>query len=256
MTARVGQSGRTLWKHTLLNAVIGGEMGAFNYLGAGRSYTMLDLCAGDGRPADASGESSPGILLRHRDLARRNGSDVRVVLVERNASTFATLEQEHPGADHLIHGDSREPGTVPVLWRPSDYVFVHNDPNSIADFALAPELVAALPRFTTTLSTLGCNVGGLKRLPLSERQGWYEHVNTVTRTMGYWHDAMLVRVDRDDAQWAYLLTWPAKWRHRANLRVAAAFRGVEVDVAWARQEPHLFAAVCDLLFLQKKERSA
>lgn len=259
----VGRSDtRTPGKHALLDKVLGREAGVVSRTPPFKSspWVVVDLCAGDGRDDQASGTCSPRIMLRHASWLRRQGNRAHVLLIERNDSTYDILRDNvRVGADdRIICADSREPGTVPLgLWTRNSAVFVHNDPNSIKDFALSGNLIANLPRHTTTLSTLGCNVGGLKRLDPAERRAWFDHVQRVITMMPSNHDALLIALNGDDAQWAYLLTGPAVWRNRYESDVAKAFDWHKgVSHSWFRTEPGGFNRMCDELFLTRTERSA
>lgn len=259
----VGQSpDRTPGKHALLNQLLGREVGAYqhSFLRHHPRY-HIDLCAGDGHPTDSSHTSSPTIFQDHTTYLRQKMVRVDLVLIEKAANTFGALQantQPHPHTT-LVHGDSRDPGVVPRFpANPNTSVFIHNDPNSIHHFALTPELVDRLPKHTTVLCTLGCNVGSLKRLPEEDRAGWYHHVNTVTGMMAKHHDALLIALNNDASQWAYLITGPTKWQNRYRKDADRAFAKWSKGITYYqyRTQRHQFDDLCDQLFRTKAERQA
>lgn len=139
-------------------------------------------------------------------------------------------------------------------------VFIYNDPNHIEDWCLTPQILASAPKFTTSLSTLGCNVGGMKRLDLDKRELWFDRINMVTKSIVQpWHDACLLSVGGAD-QWAYLITAPAKWRDQITsdcLAAASKMEGREADpqIAWFKQDPSAFLSLQKYLFLTKAENA-
>jgi hypothetical protein len=259
---KVGRSdSRTPGKHHLLNRILGREAGAMAHTNIlVDPWVVIDLCAGDGRPDDASGTCSPTIIAKHASYRRDRNGQVKVVLIERTKATHDALrENVEPHADTtILQADAREPWIVPTLWRENSPVFIHNDPNNINDFALSDNLVRRLPAFTTTLSTLGCNVGGLKRLDPAERQLWFDHARRVIQLMPRHHDGLMIALNGDDAQWAYLLTGPSKWRTQYEEDVNKAFarwpKGVTCK--WFKDDPGGFDKMCSELFLTRTERAS
>jgi hypothetical protein len=262
----VGHSKRTPFKHHLLNALVGRENGVF-YRGVGLPPGMdpsviarVDLCAGDGQPDLLSQTSSPAILSKHRLWARQRGLNVFDIYVERNRSTYDALVDTgvvNAEGVMVLNGNSSVPDTIPKVWAARNPLFIHNDPNTMAAWPLVDDVADAMwTEFTTTLSTLGCNAGGVKRLPWEVREAWFDHVLTVVKRMSRRHDALIVRLIDDDAQFAWLLTGPATWRARYDADVAKAFtpwqRGV--DTAWVGRSPDAFRDICNALFLTRSER--
>lgn len=260
----VGRSdSRTPGKHNLLNKLLGREAGMIRHADfLSDPWVIIDLCAGDGRNDDASGTCSPTIILRHATHHReKNHGRVGTIFLERSRATFDVLVKNvgfHPD-NHCIHADARDPWVVPTYWAEKSPVFVHNDPNNINGFALSDNLVSRLPRYTTTLSTLGCNVGGLKRLERSERQLWFEHVGRIVQLMPGHHDGVLIALNGDDSQWAYLLTGPAIWRDRYANDVDSAFKDWPKGITrrWFRDDRVGFNELCaDLFFTRTEKKSA
>ena len=275
--AMVGKSGVTPCKHDLLNKLLGREVGTLtrNSLGIA-SYNIVDLTAGDGVPYENKFTlgCSPGIILKHAHFlaskANPGSMRARVLLIEKQDLTFESLtanvkrgmgdlhQQPLPNWLNvdLQHSDAKQfkfPAGV-------DAAFLYNDPNHIEDWCLTAEMLASAPRFTTSLSTLGCNVGGMKRLDLDRRELWFERINLVTASIVQpWHDACLLSVGGAD-QWAYLITAPAKWRDRITadcLAAASKMQGREADpqVAWFKQDPAAFLSLQKYLFLTKAENA-
>ena len=265
----VGQSQeRTLGKHLLLNKVLGRLTGAFTRLNFLKSpFVFIDLCAGDGNPSFFSGYSSPEIIQKHAEFLRKTYGDKAavVILVEQDKATFDRLKQSpHAQKAYLIQGNSRSPEVIQQIQEilgdrgvsSSSPCFVHNDPNKFSDFALTPELLALLPRYTTSLTTMGCNVGGLKRLGLSERKNWFAHVDLIVNHVKQvnCHNAYLNSLHGDKSQWAYLVTCPKKWMLNTEKDVQTSFKYWEkgLKTAWL-SDSQKFNELIDFLFLTKKE---
>lgn len=222
---------------------------------------------------------SPGIYLRHVHhwaTAQDRPFPLRAILAEKQAGTFGKLItamdsyllsrewQKISDATWWLNGSTVEarhqdaceiqaPGRFS-----SQAAHVYCDPNHIEDWALTPEFLAECPKFTTSVTTLGCNVGGLKRIPLGSREAWYERVDTITSfIIQGWHDACLFSVG-GPSQWAYLITAPAVWRDEITdscLKASARMEGATASpqVAWLKADPDLYRSLQDYLFLTKEE---
>ena len=119
-------------------------------------------------------------------------------------------------------------------------------------------LKTSAPKMTLIFSTLGCNVGGLKRLPREDRELWYGHVVDQLHLLQPWHDSLLVKLEGDKAQWAYLVNCPIAtgWPAALMRSFKAAFKdtGHDLRMAWKKGEPEKFQEILDVLFLTVKER--
>lgn len=265
----VGQSqDRTYGKHKLLNKSLGRLVGAFTKVRFLKPpFFFIDLCAGDGQPSYYSDWSSPQIIDKHAGyLRQRMGEDAAIViLIEKDRTTFDKLQKAFPANKntYLIHGDSKDPLVVSQVGEIikthgnlSSPCFVHNDPNKVADWAITSVLLEVLPRYTTSLTTMGCNVSGLKRLDLESREKWFEHVQVLAQSVKAvkCHDAYLASLRNDKAQWAYLVTAPAKWTQDVVSDVKKAFKDWPhgVEGAWL-SEVDQFVSLIRRLFLTKKE---
>jgi len=251
----VGQSHRTTGKHALQNAINGRENAVAHRIR--RRYLMIDLCAGNGAPSKESGTSSPAIMLKHRDYARqklhRADDQVRVALIEKDYDTYLELKKNHPTADHALYADARDiAALVEPLWDRQTCVFILNDPNNVHQWALTAPWVTRLPRLTTTMSTLGCNVGGLKMLKPEKREEWFHHVGCITATLSDHQDALLISLTSDSNQWAYLISGPERWREEYQRDAEKAFQGHDLETAWASDHKH-FDDLTNRLFRTRKE---
>lgn len=261
----VGKSSRTPFKHWILNSELGRLCGIFKMKAIGKAsnvhakatpFHVVDMCAGDGVESDSK-KSSPSIITHHLSLLSASGVDVKSTFIEKNTYTFQELCRNIDGGEwsEFIHGDSREfafPST-----HKHQAVFVHADPNSIADWPITPEFLASLTDTTTMLATLGCNVGGLKRLAIEDRAGWFEHVRLVVDMMPSYHDALLIALDGDAAQWAYLLQIPLKWLDataNAIQKKGQRLSDYPLSMASVRQSRDEFERMQIRLFLTKEER--
>jgi hypothetical protein len=286
-----GKSGITPCKHFLLNRLLGREVGS---LSRGRlpvkEYLLYDLTAGDGIPYVSAeqphllpdlafGEGcSPGIFLRHIDwLAKRGRIPVSLTGCEKQAITHAELvsntgcwlsanawEELSRGAwckalaqVRYLHANSQE--LQPPLINRDAACFIYNDPNHIEDWSLTPDFVRNCPKFTTSLSTLGCNVGGLKRIEEEKRREWFMRVEVLCESLlKSWHDACLFSVGGAD-QWAYLITAPTKWRDDITAECLQAAKKLEKkitappQVIWRKQDPAAFYELERFLFLTRDE---
>ena len=268
--AIVGKSGVTPCKHDLLNKLLGREVGTLkaNKLGIG-DYLIVDLTAGDGVPytgKEFRKGCSPGIILHHAGyLATQTYVQANVLLLEKQEATFLELvanikSQPDLNCDVLLNVFCRDSKSWGFSESLTDAAFLYNDPNHIEDWCLTPKMLASAPKFTTSLSTLGCNVGGMKRLDLDKRELWFDRINMVTSSIVQsWHDACLLSVGGAD-QWAYLVTAPTKWRDQITsdcLAAASKMEGREADpqIAWFKQDPAAFLALQQYLFLTKAENA-
>lgn len=269
--AIVGKSGVTPCKHDLLNKLLGREVGTLkaNKLGID-DYLIVDLTAGDGVPytgKEFRKGCSPGIILHHSEyLATQTYVQANVFLIEKQEATYLELVANIKNQQSDFKGYA----SLSVSCRDSKFwdfsessaeaAFLYNDPNHIEDWCLTPKMLASAPKFTTSLSTLGCNVGGMKRLDLDKRELWFDRINMVTSSIVQsWHDACLLSVGGAD-QWAYLVTAPTKWRDQITtdcLAAASKMEGREADpqIAWFKQDPAAFLALQQYLFLTKAENA-
>ena len=282
----VGKSGVTPCKHFLLDKLIGRECGVFTNSGFMRSYNIIDLTAGDGVAPDGEfgKRCSPGIALGHINWLNEKCvvADFRYMGIEKQPETYEKLvsncdqriDQSWARSKgesiftaknknctiELINGDSTEI-VYPLFennYGKNDGVFIYNDPNHVNEWCITRDMLKTLPPLTTSLSTLGCNVGGLKRLSRETRQQWFKRVDLVTTFLVKdWHDACLFSLGGAD-QWAYLITAPAKWRDKITTECLNAAKKVEGRVVdpemfWYRQNRDGFKRLQDCLFLTKKE---
>jgi hypothetical protein len=281
-----GHGRRTPAKHQFLDRIAGRFVGCLPYVAPKLGQPLggvhlYDLTAGDGVAYHDEGDwdhaCSPGILARH-GLHDAYPMPITITLFERAVATYDllldNLQAELPklgyaeaGLGHwiardgrtrlsAIHGDGRE-AEFKLGW--GDWAFVNNDPNKIHEFALnSQQLQRATERGANALSftTMGCNPGGLKRLPFEGgRDTWYQHVNGVMSTLGRTQDLLVMAIDRDDAQWGYLAVSARKWWEKDLAMAEKIFgkHGMTVRSAWLRQDPMAFAAIIDRLFLTGRE---
>ena len=97
----IGSSHRTYGKHVLLNKILGREAGVMrNFstnmikMGMIKRYSILDLCAGDGKPTPLSEDSSPLIMRRHKKFLDDHGVPNSLMLFEKNEHTYSILKKE------------------------------------------------------------------------------------------------------------------------------------------------------------------
>lgn len=284
----VGKSKRTPAKHALLTALYGREVGSADRNRDIGELLWLDLTAGDGLPSEIDREwhrsCSPGILAYlarypHRTTGRPQArKPTRVVLYERQVRTFevllGNLAVRLPEFDYVQTADATwtcgpvaltainadgatATANLPTI-RNTTAVMVSNDPNAIVDWAMPPGMPDAIrgrTPWSLGVSTMGCNPAGLKRLDPEIRDGWYDHVGSQVAGLRNHHDLFLAAIERDDAQWAYLVAAPQCWRVDTEACAAKSFasNGMTLRSAWLRTSPVTFREICHVLFKTKKE---
>lgn len=283
----VGRSHRTPAKHELMNRLVGREVGAANHKPDVDNLVWFDLTAGDGVvPAGAEWEKncSPGILAYH---ALRSDKPVTVHLAEKGRETYDALIEQlgehlprlgywHMGdiGGRVIWGDPRTGSGAALIVEHSDgceakldivgsrtAMLVCHDPNGMHQRAMRDGFIAEARHRThlvQVISTMGCNPAGLKRLPIEHRQSWFEFVDTQARGLPGHHDLTLAAIERDDAQWAYLICHAEKWSERVIADYQKSFNKHGMGMVYASRgsEPEKFRALQEHLFLTQKERDS
>lgn len=289
----VGKSWRTYAKHELMRSITGQEIGVANSTGNRMSaidrLVFYDLTAGDGVAPDGVDwlkGCSPGILAH---CAAKSAKPVLILLHEIQANTYGRLLDNLAGPFNLVQlGFERESDSV---WRlddrveiraihgsghaadvsflsDRDAVLVFNDPNAITEWAMRDSFAQEIKDQGTwccrMLSTMGCNPAGLKRLRLGqsldenrvERIDWFGLIDAQQSACPGYRDMLLAAIERDDAQWAYLLSTSQNWRDTTEAVVRSAFKrvGRTAEMAWWRRAPALFEETKLRLFLTRKER--
>lgn len=274
----VGRSWRTPAKHDLLSSMLGQEVGAASRIVDARALAWIDLTAGDAASVDGldwATACSPGILARH---AAKSSKPVEIDLYEIQAATYDRLLTNL--AVHLpkfgytqvnddswqigervalrTHNSSGHSASIDHITR-HHAVFVINDPNAITEWAMRPTFAAEIARVTwlfRTVSTMGCNVAGIKRLPIGERIDWFDTVESQQAALPAHRDLLLASISRDEAQWAYLIGTARKWRATTEKVVNTAFRkiGKGAAMSWFLDDADAFQEEKLRLFLQKPER--
>lgn len=283
MSEAPGKSWRTPAKHQLMDGILGSEVGATHALirtrkGDVRRLVWYDLTAGDGIASDDADSwekgCSPGILARH---AKRSGVPVIVELHEiadanydRLLTSLEThlphLGYEHRAADTwsyrdtvtlVAHNTSGHLARTDFLTS-HDAVFVLNDPNAITTWAMRDSFAEEISKRTwlfRSLSTMGCNAAGLKRLDPNDRLSWFDLVDTQQAALPGYRDLLLAAIHNDKAQWAYLISTSERWRGKTEDVVRTAFRkhGRTVAMSWYRSNPEAFQDTKLRLFLTHPE---
>jgi hypothetical protein len=275
----VGRSWRTPAKHDLVRRILGQEVGAARNLPGARRLVWLDLTAGDAAQVD--GEEwhkacSPGILAYH---ATKSPKPVEIRLHEIQPATYdrlldnlwthlPSLGYEQLDSQVWVHNHdhviltalnmSGKDARVNGIGR-GDAVFVVNDPNAISEWAMRDTFAAEITSRTwlfRSLSTMGCNPGGLKRIDIEARLKWFDAVEEQQAALPDHRDLVIAAIARDDAQWAYMLSTAWQWRSTTEKVIEATFRrfGRTALMSWYRQDTSAFQDTKLRLFLQKTER--
>jgi hypothetical protein len=214
-TKSVGTSSRTPFKHKLLDTLIGKIIGAqcSGRTPCNNNFLAVDLCAGDGADTMGEGSSSPAIIRKHLMDHRGVKLNRSAILYEKDTATFKRLSDRHADCSKmtLINEDSRLMPLSTVHDRGNDSVFIYADPNNIDQLPITPDLMKGLTPYTLFLITLGCNVGGLKRVDLEHRSKWFWIAAMIRKSLSPFHDLGLITLNNDSSQWAYLVVIPQKW---------------------------------------------
>lgn len=279
----VGRSDRTPAKHALMCSFYGREVGVINKSPRHQCIERLcwlDLTAGDGVAKNDLPwrlNCSPGINAYY---ATGSVKPVDVTLYEIKPATFerllASLAEQLPSlgyervtetdwtfggrvALHAVHGNGAD-ASVSHIGR-ADAVLVSNDPNAITDWAIRPRFAAELDErawCVRSISTLGCNVGGLLRSDAATRAHWFDLIHEQVRALPRYRDLLLAAIEGDRSKWAYLLSEPVKWRTTNEAVVKTAFGkyGYSMETAWLRADGSSFTDLTNRLFLTRRERDA
>jgi hypothetical protein len=259
-------------------SLIGKEVGVVNSKpDIGRSV-WFDLTAGDGVAVDElqwERNCSPGILAYH---ATNSTKPVDILLYEIKPATFRrlldSLSANLPRLGYTTQGEGAwmlgsrvrlraycgSGSDADLLGvRRGDAVFAVNDPNSITDWAMRPKFAAEIGDRTLwfrSLSTMGCNTGGLKRLDIEQRRQWFDLLADQEAALPRYRDLLLTAIDGDDAQWAYLMSEPIKWKGTIEVTARSSFRrfNLEIAAAWYRRDVDSYSALKRHLFLTAPER--
>lgn len=254
------------------------------------SAIWYDLTSGDGIGGDEPGQwvktCSPGLLTSWACGAPKN-VPVAVHLYEIQKGTYDRLvESLHENlagfkylgsdaatdrwhgsgkygnvVDLVAHSGSGSAAEISYIRSHKTSVIALNDPNAITTWAMRPTFSSEVQERTwmfRSLSTLGCNPSGLKRLTRDERAAWFDLIDSVMRSLPNWRDLLLCAIQRDAAQWAYLIETPDKWRSSTSREASKAFAevGRALDTSWYRMDTEDFRGTMERLFLTVGERSA
>ena len=213
----VGSSSRTPFKHYLLNSFIGKIIGAQSTgkTPCSNKFLVVDMCAGDGADIQGERKSSPSIIRHHLSTPTRGKQVVyrRGIFFEKDQATCKRLSERHGDCPLITihHDDARNMPLSTVHGRGKDGILIYADPNNIDQLPITAELMTGLSSTTLMLITLGCNVGGLKRIPFESRVKWIQMAMMVLKSIGQWHDLGLITLNKDASQWAYMVIIPSKW---------------------------------------------
>jgi len=273
-------------KHALMRNVVGQEVGAV--AGLNKKYgdvisraVWFDQTAGDGVAADDTTWTtgcSPGILASH---AKNLLIPARITMSEIQRAThdrlLAKLDEQLPELGYtrqdvgLWTAETVSGSLIELAVRNAsgwdvdssfvskrDAVLVLNDPNAITEWAMRPTFAQELKDrawASRSLSSMGCNPVGLKRTKRPERDEWFALVEREERALPPYRDLLLTAIERDDAQWAYLISQPCKWRSKTESVVRTAFNtvGRTVAMSWYRTDREAFEATKQTLFYTRQE---
>ncbi len=267
----VGRSHRTPLKHWMLSALLGkvvgvGGTGRVESFVNFRKYGLhcIDIGAGDGTVIEGKHTSSPYLMNWHcwNAMHPKHSSlipyDAHITLIEKMEHTASVLAISVEGYEYkapceIIIRDARDYSIEPLS--PYQPYFINADPNHINELPLARDFSERLTPASTYVVTLGCNVGGLKRLKPEEREPWFEYADMLCQRLPYWHDVILCSLENDASQWAYLARVPSKWSdgYMKAMRSKAKGFGFITNPVSLKGSREGFDRAIDTLFLTKKE---
>lgn len=260
MSQNPGKSERTPFKHDILDSILERLVSAWstskmNWLQ--NDWLFIDLCAGPG----ADNRNSPRILINHASqivsgqTAHGRCGTAHVVLIEQNPTTFRQLIDNIPSYPWVqtINGDARD-FRLPIS-RPKRPGFVFVDPNHVGDIPLTRSILASIKPFMCLMVTLGCNAGGIKRLPIDARKSNMAIIHDLKITLPRTQDLLLVRLEKDSSQWAYLFRLPMKWTSMFIGSVNSIRRqhNLQTRNISYRKQPDIFERELEILMLTAKE---
>ena len=287
---RVGRSGaRTYSKHEVLNRFVGKEIAVVNTPRFRKVHARceglvwIDLTAGDAalqtETDDWRKNCSPGILAHHAAY-KQNSKRIQVILVEKDVQTYKILlnnlelrlsdlgytrtrqSQWSYGGRATVSALNMDSHDLRVDFiRQTDAVLVLNDPNGVPTWAMRetfPREISERTHLVRTFSTLGWNVAGAKAwASRQDRIQRYDLLAPQIRNLGPSRDLCLAWIDRDDAQWAYLLETPSVWRDQTGSEISRAFgrNNLDVEVTWCRENSARFRIARTRMALTKDEYS-
>lgn len=259
----VGRSDRTPFKHWILDSELGRIAGVlsrpnYNVPAVACPFHVIDLCAGDGCQ-DQGYRCSPAIINKHVSWAAQRNLSVKASYIEKAPNNYASLLRNCEGFENseFLNIDARDYDFQAT--GKNQAIFINADPNHIEDMPISSKMAEAMTPCTTFVLTLGCNVGGLKRMTYERRKDWFGYIKMLVDVTPAWHDSILVCLNQDVSQWAYFLRSPSKWSEETVSRLRKKgnlFFDNGVTVASRQRNPQLFEDLQRQLFLTNKEKSS
>ena len=260
----VGRSSRTPVKHMILDKMVGKIAGVLSTQSASvpcraNPFLVVDLCGGDGVVAEDH-DASPQILHRHCCWLIQRKHKARLMVFEQSPHSFGLLDFStafYPGRDDwfTIHNQDSRLFVMPKMLA-NQAAFVHCDPNCVDQTPLTDSFLDSWNKHTTYLVTIGCNVGGAKRVSIEERAKWFWYVESLCNRLPRNHDSILFWLERDASQWAYLLSIPKVWSKDFSKKIvdkASAWWPNGLGMTSYRDERKQFDLNIKRLFLTEKE---
>lgn len=266
----VGKSGVTPTKHFLLDRLLGQEAGV--YAKGGLPWcdkaVWVDLTAGDGQPTrqqKPENSCSAGIFTKHASFVATKEKPLEVGFFEKNTNTHAKLTEnlnstwfpKYPAAQNVVQTFNVDSALFTLSVSDSTACFLVNDPNSIDDWAFTADLLRSAPPFTRTLTTMGCNVGGLKRVLIDSPElsnKWRDNIEMLYLLQR--HELILFAVG-DASQWAYLISTPDKWLEQTvelcNKAHSLQTQTKRAPRVVSTKEPNKFDSLLDELLMTKEQ---
>lgn len=229
----VGKSNRTAFKHSLLDMLLTREVEILSqhlknpiYISPSSPYQIIDFCTGDGSDTSEYGSSSK-IIINHLKILKKNKIYCKVILLEKDKNAYDKLRKnlnEHYKREDLYTVDIKYIDAKDYeieIANSRQGIFCNIDPNHMNDFPINKRTIEKLSRSKTTtmLISMGCNVGGLKRLSENERYAWFNWIDNIMETLANWHDLLLISINNDSSQWAYLLRLPKVWTDKTKRKI-------------------------------------
>jgi hypothetical protein len=266
----VGKSDRTLFKHKLLNWLLGKFVGPIAADGTNipcvTPAEMIDLCAGDGYWCSENEiYPSPYLFMRHAQhlIGKKGKHECNLHLIEKSVATFQELKSNCQATPFDIEPKfyCQDAGLWQFPRMKSNQALMFNlDPNnaSVIKSIVTDEFLNNLPLCTFGMITLGCNASGVGRAKREYREEWQQATQSLIDCTVSWHDTILVWFKNDSHKWAYILRVPKRWTSKTIRKIEALAKQTSpfaIGILSQQKQRRDFNQQLHVLFTTKRERN-
>ena len=214
---------------------------------------VIDCCAGDGIYTDHVYTSSPRIIVEHGNRCVKANIPFRATFIEKDKNTFLQLQKNLAAMNPLFPYEclNMDVQQYEVKAIKNQAILLLSDPNALDINAMPKDWETTLPDSMLAFITLGCNVGGLKRMEIEKRQLWFDHILTFGSLVKDRHDIVLTELMYDASQWLYMTRIPKVWTK--NYIEFVYQTGIQVRVASHKNQEGKFGDILNRCFYTKAE---